>query len=347
MSAPPSSELRFVRDPLAFAGRVELRPFASRVLAPNPLGDPSLRELPVYLPPGHDAPGARFPVIFVLAGFTGRGQSLLETHPWKLGVVARFDRAVAAGRAAPAILVLPDCFTRLGGSQYVNSSAVGRYEDHVARELAPFVDAEYPTLEGRRALLGKSSGGFGALHLAMRHPALFRAAASIAGDCHFELCYASEFPAAARGLLAHGSDPARFLAAFAEKPVLKGDAHAVLNALAMSACYSPSPESPLGFELPFDPRTAERRPEVWRRWLAFDPLHACAEHADALSSLELLHLECGLADEFHLQFGLRALTRRLSELGIPHVHEEFEGGHFELDARYEPLLARIAALLTG
>lgn len=335
-----------LRDPLAFAGRVELSVLESAALAGNALGDPSRRELPVYLPPGAGARGARFPVIFVLAGFTGRGQSLLETHPWKLGPVARYDRAVAAGRAAPAILVLPDCFTRLGGSQYVNSSAVGRYEDYVASELVPWVDEHYPTLAGRRALVGKSSGGFGALHLGMRHPGLFRAIASISGDCHFELCYASEFPAAARGLLPHGSDPARFLAAFVERPVLQGDAHAALSAIAMSACYSPDPAQPLGFDLPFDPATVERRPEVWSRWLAFDPLHACAAHADALRSLELLHLECGLRDEFHLQFALRVLVRRLAELGIPHEHEEFDAGHFELDARYELLLPRLAALLS-
>lgn len=336
-----------LRDPTAFRGRVETPAFASRALEGNALGDPARREVPVYLPPGHQEPGARFPVVFLLAGFTGRGQSLLETHPWKLGVVARFDRLVAEGRCRPAILVLPDCFTRLGGSQYVNSPAVGRYEDYVADELVPFVDGRYPTLPGRRAVVGKSSGGFGALHLTLARPGLFVAAASISGDCCFEYAYASEFLAAARGLLAHGSDPARFLAAFAQKPELAGDDHAVLNLLAMSACYSPDARAPLGFALPLDLASGERVGEVWERWLRFDPLRRAAAEGDAWRGLELLHLEAGKRDEFHLQFALRRLAQELERLAIPHVHEEFEGGHFGLDERYPAILPRLVEAAYG
>ena len=312
------------RDSLAFAGRVETPPFESRALANNPLGDPALREVPVYLPPGHDAPGARFPVVFVLAGFTGRGQNYLETHPWKLGVVARYDRGVARGEYPPAILVMPDAFTRLGGSQYVNSTAIGRYADYVADELPAFIDERYPTLPGRRGVVGKSSGGFGALHLTLEFPKRFVAAASISGDCCFEYAYAHEFLAAARGLLPFDSDPARFLAAFAEDPRLDGDAHAVLNLCAMSACYSPNPASATGFDVPIDLETGELREDVWRRWLAFDPLRRAATDGAAWRELELLHLEAGKRDEFHLQFGLRRLVRELERLSIPQHHEEFE-----------------------
>ena len=331
----------YVRDPHSFHGRVEMRPLTSKVLRGNALGDPYVRELPVYLPPGWDAPGARHPVVVLLAGLTSRPHKYLETHPWRPGVVPLFDRAVAAGDAPPAILVLPDGFTALGGSQYVNSSAVGRYEDYLVDEVLPFVDRTYPTRPDRRAVVGKSSGGFGALHLSMRHPGLFRAAASISGDCCFEHCYGPDLLACLRGLVPHGGDPARFLMSFREKPELRGDDHAVLNVLAMSACFSPNPESPLGFDLPMDLQTGERRPEVWERWLAFDPLHACELHADALRGLSLLHLECGRRDEFHLQWGLRALLRRLDRLGIPYEHEEHDGGHFGIDDRFLAVLPRL------
>lgn len=338
---------RFVRDPLAFAGRVETPVHESLALAGNPLGDPARREVPIYLPPGHDAPGARFPLVVLLAGFTGRGQNFLETHPWKRGVVARFDQAVARGECPPAILALPDAFTRLGGSQYVNSAAVGRYEDYLADELVPFVEARYPVLPGRRAVVGKSSGGFGALHLSLRRPGLFAAAASISGDCAFEYAYASEFLAAARGLLAHGSDPAAFLRAFEQVPELGGDGHAVLNLLAMSACYSPAPGTALGFELPIDPSTGERVEAVWERWLAFDPLRRVASEGAAWRTLELLHLEAGRRDEFHLQFALRLLVRELERHGIPHRHVEFNGGHFGLDGRYLAVLPTVIATLAA
>ncbi|MEL6428065.1 MAG: alpha/beta hydrolase-fold protein [Planctomycetota bacterium] len=263
------SDARYRRDPSAFRGAVETRPFESEVLRGNALGDPHVREVPVYLPPAA-LDGERLPVAFLLAGFTGRGQSMLETHPWKRGAVQAYDAALAVSGDPGLILVMPDAFTRLGGSQYVNSSATGRYADHVADELVRFVDETYPTQPGRRAVCGKSSGGFGALHLAMQFPGVFRAAASISGDCAFELPLGHEMIGAARALLAHGGDPRGFLDAFEEKHSLDGDGHAAINVIAMSACYAPAPDTELGFKLPFDPATVERRADVWNRFLSFD-----------------------------------------------------------------------------
>ena len=281
----------------------------SAALASNRLGDPTRRELPIYLPPGWDAEGAAFPVVFLLTGFTGRGQKFLETHPWHKGVALRYDELVAAGSAPPAILVMPDCFTRMGGSQYVNSSFMGNYEDHLVRELVPFVDAHYPTLAGRRGVMGKSSGGFGAMRLSMRHADVFPAAASISGDCHFEYGYAAEFLAALRGLEAVGGDARAFLDGFYESPKLDGDGHAVINLLAMSACYSPNDDAPLGFDLPIEERTGRRRTDVWDRWLSFDPVTMIESHADAWRSLDWLHLECGKRDEFPPAVRLAHLAR--------------------------------------
>lgn len=334
------------RDPFSFAGSVEMRPFASRALKGNRLGDPHEREVPVYLPPGAERPGARFPTVFILPAFTGRPQALLETHPWKRGVVLEYDRAVARGAAPPAILVMPDAFTRLGGSQYVDSATCGNYETYVADEIVAWVDQHYPTIPGRRAVCGKSSGGFGALRLGMHHPGTFPVVASVAGDCHFEFGYASDFLAACRGLLAYDSNPAAFLEAFTEKPDLGGDGHAILNLIAMASCYSPNPESPVGCDLPIDPATGQRIDSVWQRWLAHDPLHVAEENADALKRLEWLHIEAGTRDEFHLQFAARALVKRLRELEIPCEHEEFDGGHFGLDKRIGPLLPRLIERLS-
>ena len=115
----------------------------------------------------------------------------------------------------------------------------------------------------------------------------------------------------------------------------------------MSACYSPAPETGLGFDLPVDLSTGERIDEVWERWLQFDPLHAVEGHVDSWRSLEHLHLECGTSDEFHLQFGLRRLVRRLDELGIQYHHEEFEGGHFKNNGRYLVVIQRLVEALAG
>jgi enterochelin esterase family protein len=334
-----------LQHPLDFAGRVEARVVESEALRGNPLGDPHDRELLVYVPPG--AEGRRLPVIWVLCGFTGKPRKYLEAHPWKEGIVKRYDRAISAGEAPPALLALPDCWTRLGGSQYLDSTATGRYETHLVDELVPLVDELYPTLEERRGAIGKSSGGYGALRLGMRHADLFPAIASISGDCCFEYAFAHELLACLRGLVPHEMDPERFLAAFAQNPRLDGAGHAVLNVLAMSACYSPNPESPLGFDLPVDLETGARRADVWARWLAHDPVEMARAHADALRSLELLHLECGLRDEFHLQWGLRVLSKTLLDLGVPHHHEEHDAGHMDIDHRYGPLLAKLAGHLAG
>ena len=332
------------RDPHSFRGHLETRPFASEALRANPLGDPAEREVPVYVPPAGIA-GERLPVVFLLAGFTGRPQSLLETHPWRSSPVLDLDRAMAAGEVPSAVLVMPDAFTRLGGSQYVNSSAVGRYEDYVAGELVEWVDATYPTLAGRRAVVGKSSGGFGALHFAMHRPGVFGAVGAIAPDCLFEHTYGAELLAAVRGLSKWDGDPGAFLEAFAESPDLSGDGHAMVNATAMAACYSPNPESPLGFDLPMDLETGERLPAVWERWKAFDPLVACESHAEELRSLSLLYLEAGTRDEFHAQLGLRALARRLRALAVPCEHVEFEGGHFGLNDRLVLAVPKLVAAL--
>ena len=179
----------------------------------------------------------------------------------------------------------------------------------------------------------------------MRHADVFPAVGSISGDCSFEHCFGGELLACLRGLVAHDGDPARFLASFLEEPDLSGDGHAVIMVLAMAACYSPNPASPLGFDLPMDLRTGERIASVWERWLEFDPVTLAPRYADALQRLECLHIECGLQDEAHLQWGARILVRRLRELGVECDHEEHPGGHRRIDHRWPPLLAKLARAL--
>src|SRR5436309_13148632 len=116
---------------------IELPEIASTALADNPLGDPSTRRLPILLPPGYESSGRRYPVIVGLAGFTGRGMMMLNDSAWGPHLTQRLEALYAAGMPY-AIIILPDCFTRYGGSQYINSSATGRYEDYVIEELIPW-----------------------------------------------------------------------------------------------------------------------------------------------------------------------------------------------------------------
>ncbi|MCC7011164.1 MAG: hypothetical protein IT454_01270 [Planctomycetes bacterium] len=332
--------------PRGIAGRVESLAHASACLRGNPAGEACERELLVYLPPHYDGT-RRFPVAFLLASFTSHARDFLETHPWRRGVIAELDRQIVNGTCEPLIVALPDAWTRFGGSQYVDSGYLGPFARYVGEELVALVDREFATLAGRRAVVGKSSGGFGALHLALRYPGVFPVVASISGDCDFEACFGGELYACLRGLVPFGGDPARFLADFEARPELEGDRHAVLNVLAMSACYSPNPSSPLGFDLPMDARTGARIESVWRRWLAFDPLYACERHVETLRKLELLHLECGLRDEYHLQWGLRKLADKLRALGVAFDHEEHQGSHRGISQRYQLVLPKLARVLAA
>lgn len=326
-------------------GRVQIERFESGVLANNPLGDPFVRRIPVYLPPSYDRePARRFPVVFLLSGFTGRGTMMLNDQAWGLAIDARMDALIAAGRAGEMILVMPDCFTRFGGSQYLDSTATGRYETHMVEELVPWVDRTFRTLAARehRGVAGKSSGGYGALVLGMRHPAVFGALACQSGDLYFEYCYRVDLPKACTVLQEAGGVRA-FLERFESQPQKSKDDFVALNILGMAACYSADPSEELGVALPFDLTTGAIREAVWKRWLEHDPLHMLEGHAEALRSLRLLYLDCGTRDEFHLHHGLRLFVRELQARGIPHMSEEFPDGHMNVTYRYDttlPLLSR-------
>ena len=328
-------------------GRVEIVTFESETLRGNAAGDPHVRRVPVYLPPGYDADVAkRFPVVHVLTGFTGRGRMLLNDNPWSQSLDDRMDALIAAG-CPELVLVMPDCFTRFGGSQYVDSTATGRYETHLVQELVPWVDARYRTLAARehRGIAGKSSGGFGAMRLGMLHADVFGAVACHSGDMLFEYCYQVDFPKACSVLQAAGG-PRRFLEAFEAKPQKAKDDFLALNILAMAACYSPEPGAEMGVGLPFDLATGLPRADVWPRWQAFDPLRLLPAHAAALRSLRLLYLDCGTKDEFHLHHGARAFTAELKRLGIAHRYEEFDDGHMNVPYRYDVSLPELARALS-
>ncbi|MBI3289748.1 MAG: alpha/beta hydrolase [Elusimicrobia bacterium] len=322
-------------------GRLQIETISSIVLKENPLGDPRRREVPVYLPPSYgSARGRRYPVLYYLPGFTGTGRGSVNYNPWKENVAERLDRLIAEGKSREAILVIPDGFTAYGGSQYLNSSATGRYADFVVYELIGYVDDKHATVrhpEGR-AVIGKSSGGFGALTLAMRHPEVFGHCVSHSGDMGFEAGYGVDILKFTAALSRYGGSPERFVADFLKSATKQGFDHGAINVIAMAACYSPNPRSPLGFDLPCDPRTGELIPAVWKRWLALDPVHAAAKHADALRRLKTLWFDAGTRDEFYLQLGARRLSAALKKLKVRHIYEEHPFGHFDASPRLDKSL---------
>lgn len=317
---------------------VRVESIAAAALIGNRLGDPVVRNVPVVTPPGYDESDRRYPTVYFLAGFSGGGVLALNQSLWTENVAQRAERLMATGAIAPMLFVIPDCITRYGGSQYINSDATGRYADHLLDDVVPFIDGKYRTLADRdhRAVMGKSSGGYGATVLAMRHPDVFGLAADHSGDKYFDFCYRADIPHVVAALGNYEQSPAVFLRDFPHPGTARGRGwFAVVNMLAMASCYSPNADAEIGFDLPFALDTGEVIDAVWQRWLDHDPVRLVEHHAAALHSLRAYYLDCGRWDEHHLQLGARIYCRRLRELDVPHVYEEFEGGHRDTAHRYE------------
>ncbi len=332
-------------------GSVEFVRHESEVLRDNPLDDPSVREVAVYRPPAGKTEGK--PLLVLLSGYTGTGALHFPRQARYLQetLVDQIERMVRSRASGECTIVAPDARTALGGSQYLNSTATGRYEDYVIREIVPWaVERYHPSGIG---ILGHSSGGFGALALSMRHPGLFGGLLASGADTAFEYGYLLDVPKAVRALRKAGG-PEPFLAGlFHDPPAFMSPAHpsaAALNMMAMASCYSPVPGSPGSFELPFDWETGAIDQRVWERWLAWDPVRMAAvpEHQKALRALRTIQLGAGTSDEWGLDVGTHRLFTVLKGAGMEQVAERYyPAGHFDywplfLDDALPALVASLA-----
>lgn len=316
-------------------------------LVGNLLGDPCRREVDVYLPAGREH-GADLPLLVDLVGFTGSGLGHTSWKNFGENVPERLDRLIASRAMPPVAVAFPDCFTRLGGNQYINSAAIGRWEDFLIDEMLPEVEARFGCGgPGRRGLFGKSSGGYGAMVHAMRHPDVWSAAASHSGDVGFDLLFAGDFPRVLRILAAHGNSIESFVRSLESREKHKDEEIHALMLLAMAATYDPDPSQFLGIRLPVDLETCERIEPRWQSWLACDPLELVPKHAEALRRLKALYIDCGDVDQYNLLYGSRRLHRALRQLDVPHRYEEFSDDHSKVDHRMDQSLPYLAAALTA
>ena len=322
---------------LGLRGTLDICTLRSEALASGVLGDPVERLVGVFLPPGYDPQASRrYATIYCLHGHGSNLAKALSTGPWERNFVQQADSAMVNGSLHPAILVLVDGATRLGGSQYVDSIQNGNVAQHVAEEIVDEIDRRYRSISraSARAIVGKSSGGFGAFHLAAQFPERFSALASIAGDSYFRLTMPMLFPAAQRSFERHDGDLAAFLEEFEREPLRRDENYAALFILACAAAYSPRSNKALDVAFPFDLRSGEIDEEIFARWLAFDPAEYDADKRTALAGLSLCYLDAGRRDEYGLDIAARILAQRLSRSGVRVRSEEFPGGHRNTSGRY-------------
>ncbi len=341
-----------LKSPLArllrLQGDVRIEFIASPALQGNPLGDPCERPVVAYLPPGYDPHGSRrYPALYCLHGYTGDAAALVSSRPWETNVVQWIDRLVTAQRMPPAILVVVDGFTRLGGSQYVNSIHNGDYATYTIRDVIGHVDATYRTIaaEGGRAVFGKSSGGFGALYLCMQYPGTFAAFASHSGDSYFEYAHPRAFPDVHRTLEKHDWDIEAFVRHFETLNKRQPAEYATMEMLGYAGAYSPRSAKAFDLDLPVQRETGEANRAVFDRWLQFDPARMCLEKKAELARLRLRYIDCGRKDEYGLDIGARVMASRMRGLGLEVRHEEFDDDHRNVGYRYEISMPALAGVL--
>ena len=318
----------------------------SEVLKGNILGDPTARAVDVYIPAGHDGHG--LPLLVDLVGITSSGLSHTNWAAFQENMPERLDRLIGGQHMPPVVVAFPDCFTRVGGNQYVNSAATGAWEDFLTAEMLPEVERRFGCGgDGRRGVFGKSSGGYGAITHALRHSDIWSAAACHSGDMGFELCYLPDMPATLRALAGVDNSIERWWRGLEEAKKRPEGNFTTLNVLAMAASYDPDPAEFLGMRLPVTFDTCEVIEARWANWLRHDPVVAVESLGDNLRRLKALYIDCGVKDQFNLLYGARRFTRRLDQLGIAHRYEEFPDNHSGVDYRMDESLPFLAQALSA
>jgi S-formylglutathione hydrolase len=292
-------------------GTVERIQVHGKGLEGNLEGDSPDRDIAVYLPPDyHSAANRRFPVLYLLHGFTDDVDHWWGVKPHFVNVPAAVDRALAAG-ASEMIVVMPNAFTRYEGSMYSNSATTGDWEDYVAKELVAYVDAHYRTIANRtgRGLAGHSMGGYGAIRIGMKHPEVFSSLYLLSPCC---MAVGNVRP-----------DP-RAEAIHTPEEVAKAD-FGTKAAFASAAAWSPNPKNPpMYLDLPY--QNGEVRPEITAKWQANAPLAIIDQYISNLRQYRAIGMDAGSQDKGIAQT-VQTLDRILNDYGIRHTYETYDGNH--------------------
>ena len=312
-------------------------------LAGNLLGDPSERDLFVYLPPGYEESDRRFPTAYLLHPGGSTAEQLV--HPatdgerWLPPIEDVFDPVFGRMGVPPMIVVFPDGNSRWGCGQWLDSPVTGNFEQYVVNDVVAFVDANHRTIPDARSrgVFGFSSGGFGSWNIASRNPDVFCAMAVLSADSFLDMTHKfllykyldSIWPEAPNGPV-DGNEWSEIVYDYA-------------------ACYSPNPERPPFYvDLPVAYPSGELLQEVWDRWLAFDPVVNVHDRLDNLRKLSGILLDAGSNDDYNLHWGHRLLSHYLDEAGIAHEHRENPGNHGgRANERYQMALQWLSQVLDG
>ena len=287
----------------------------------NQAGEDPTRRVTVYLPPGYDSSGLRYPVIYYLHGFTWSDSLMIADDKFD----RLLDEAIATHRIRPVIVVMPDQHTRFRGSFYTNSSLTGDWADFTGQDLVEYVDRTYRTIPSgsSRGVAGHSMGGQGAIKMGMLFPGVFSSVYALSpavldviteeygirGDAYRRINDIST-----REQLTRGWD--------------EFDANAII---AIGQAYSPNPGKPpfyADFPYTYVDDSLVINYDVLRTWQEKSVLGMVDEHVEQLRSLTALKLDWGRNEPGHLipETCLR-FSKMLENLGIEHYAESYIGDH--------------------
>lgn len=297
----------------------------SKILKKNPLNDPSLRKCPILAP--KEKSKKNWPVIFLLSGFSSNAPSSFSPRFHEKNTSELIDFSVSQQQAPLALYVFVDAMTYWGGSQFINSKAIGNYEDYIIKEIVPAIKKHFPVSSNSKhwCITGSSSGGYGALHLGSLYPNIFGCTAALAPDCFFE---ASLIPDMYKALpdLAYFRGTKGVIDELKKGKLSKHrNFHTIMNSVAMSLCY--------GGNFPLDHHTGLADNKKLKTLMSYDPIQFLPKRKTQLKKLNGLFLEVGRKDQFNLQLGARQIHQLLKKMKINHHYDEFDGGHFDLNER--------------
>jgi S-formylglutathione hydrolase len=277
-------------------------------------GDSPDRDVAVYLPPSYDTARARrYPVLYLLHGFTDDVDHWWGVKQHFVNVPAIVDKALAGGATREMIVVMPNAYTQYQGSMYSNSATTGDWEDFVAAELVTYMDSQYRTIPNAasRGLSGHSMGGYGAMRIGMKHPEVFSSVYLLSPCCMAASTTGGRGMAAAEAV--HNPEDAA-----------KTD-FGTKAALASAAAWSPNPKNPpLFFDLPS--KNGEVQPAIVAKWAANAPLAMIDQYIVNLRKLHAFGFDAG-AQDVAIAATIKSLDEILNEYGVRHTFEIYQGTH--------------------
>lgn len=317
--------------------KIERKIIHGESLENNKPGDPVDREILIISNNCEE----NSPLLVGLAGFFGSAANFLNRSYSSQDFITTLENISKHNPDISYLMAIPDTMTSYCGNQYLNSSAVGNYEDFIINDLMGFMNEKYGARKS--GIFGKSSGGFGAYNLTVRHPDVFSGFVDVSGDSLFEYCYLKDFPGAIETF--RNSGPEKFLEDFRSKEYHNNQELNAMEVIAMSAFYSPDTKSPYNFDLPFDIESGKIRYDTWNRWLEVDPARTITRAAYDLKGKKII-LQVGKRDEFALNIGIRSMHQSLETMGVEHTYQEYDTGHFSIEFLYQYSIPELVLFLS-